>query len=640
MKKIALSVIALAMAFSFTAASAQVVTSTTVLSQFNQNLTVGSRSADVSALQTILINGGYLAGVSTPTGYFGSLTKAALAKWQASVGITPAVGYFGMISRTYLNTHATQVGPIVTTPGCPVGAMFNSLTGAMCSTPTSSVGCPVGAMFNSMTGAMCGSTVNNTVLTGDGSLTASQSSFVSSGTQLKKGDTKNVLAIKLKATSGPVAVTRADVHFNLRPWLVFSQLTLKDSTGKLLATKTLTSASDATEITVGSDYLVRFENISETVNPGTDVELIVGATVLNATDKITNNQVVNVAFGINGIKTLNGKGDTDSVGGNDLSGQVSTPTATPQSGTGVNNFTLSSTGSVADITARISPSSPLARQQVTSLTQTTNDVVLGVIGLKSANNIATLNTLTIGVTSTAGTSTALSNVRLYDGSTSYGGTWNAGNTVTFSNLNLPLSLDTYKDFTIKTDVAASSTGVVAITLAPNTTNVVGIDANYNVPTVTGSTVTSNNVTLTVNALTVSNISATRGEAIVQSNSTVGYNITYKFTLTNTSNSDLFVSASSSVLVATSTTGTVGSSTLPSILTVSPSGLAADVSGVAYVIPAGNQSRDFTLTGALRGTTLQTVNLRVTQINYGTTSGTPTGSNINFGLENLVTTASF
>src|SRR3989338_2354967 len=44
---------------------------------YTRDLTVGSRGADVTALQNDL-------GVSPATGYFGNLTKAALAKWQAA----------------------------------------------------------------------------------------------------------------------------------------------------------------------------------------------------------------------------------------------------------------------------------------------------------------------------------------------------------------------------------------------------------------------------------------------------------------------------------------------------------------------------------------------------------------------------
>jgi len=586
MKKLALGVFALALAFSVTVASADA----SILS----NLTVGSRGADVSTLQTALISGGYLTAVSAPTGYFGSATKAALAKWQAAKGISPAVGYFGPLSR----------------------AAFNG---------------------SAMTTGTTGSTTTTVADGTDGSITASQSSYVSSGIQLKKGDTKNILAIKLKATSGAVSVTRADVHFNLRPWLVFNQLTLKDQNGNVLATKTLSSASDATEITVGSDYLVRFDNVKFKVVPGSDIDLVVGATVLNATDKITNGQVVNVTFGSNGLRTENGIGYTDSVGGADLNGQVSAANATAQNGTGVNSFTFSSTGSVADIYARISPSSPTTRQQVVSLTQTTSDVLLGVVSLKSANSSSTLNTLTVGVAGSVGTSTALSNIRLFNGSTSYGGTW-SGNSVVFSNLNLPLTQDNWQDFSIKADVAASSTGTAYVTLTANANNIVGTDANYNTPRVESSTVTSNVVTLTTNAIAVQNASATTGGAITQSNSTVGYNVTYKFDLVNTSNNDLYVSATSTTVVTT--TGNASSS-LSTIQTVSNNPTAGDVTGVAYIIPAGS-TRTFTLVGAIRGTTGSTVTLKATSVNYGTASADPSNYalSITTGLENLSQTASF
>src|SRR3989344_8261316 len=71
-------------------------TTVTTSTTFTQNLTVGSTGAEVTALQQVLVNGGHLvmpAGVAM--GYFGSLTQAAVAKWQAANGVSPAVGYFG-----------------------------------------------------------------------------------------------------------------------------------------------------------------------------------------------------------------------------------------------------------------------------------------------------------------------------------------------------------------------------------------------------------------------------------------------------------------------------------------------------------------------------------------------------------------
>lgn len=65
---------------------------------FTRSLTVGRRGADVSCLQDALIEGDYLK-ITASTGYFGKLTKAAVAKWQKANDISPALGFFGPISR-------------------------------------------------------------------------------------------------------------------------------------------------------------------------------------------------------------------------------------------------------------------------------------------------------------------------------------------------------------------------------------------------------------------------------------------------------------------------------------------------------------------------------------------------------------
>jgi len=62
------------------------------------NLSVGSRGADVTALQTMLIASGDLK-IGAPTGYFGPMTQAALAKWQATHGVAPASGFFGPLTQ-------------------------------------------------------------------------------------------------------------------------------------------------------------------------------------------------------------------------------------------------------------------------------------------------------------------------------------------------------------------------------------------------------------------------------------------------------------------------------------------------------------------------------------------------------------
>lgn len=70
---------------------------------FTRDLTIGSTGADVTALQNLLISKGFTIAAGA-TGYFGGQTQAALAQYQASVGITPAAGYFGPITRAKVGT--------------------------------------------------------------------------------------------------------------------------------------------------------------------------------------------------------------------------------------------------------------------------------------------------------------------------------------------------------------------------------------------------------------------------------------------------------------------------------------------------------------------------------------------------------
>jgi len=82
---------------------------TTKVSDIRRDLYFNVQGDDVKILQTFLINQNKgvnairLKGYGS-TGYFGYVTKAALAEYQRSVGIKPAVGYFGSITRNYLKS--------------------------------------------------------------------------------------------------------------------------------------------------------------------------------------------------------------------------------------------------------------------------------------------------------------------------------------------------------------------------------------------------------------------------------------------------------------------------------------------------------------------------------------------------------
>lgn len=70
---------------------------------FSRSLSIGASGTDVVALQTFLEQRGLLElPPGVVNGYFGALTRAAIAKYQASVGL-PSVGTFGPLTRATLN---------------------------------------------------------------------------------------------------------------------------------------------------------------------------------------------------------------------------------------------------------------------------------------------------------------------------------------------------------------------------------------------------------------------------------------------------------------------------------------------------------------------------------------------------------
>jgi peptidoglycan hydrolase-like protein with peptidoglycan-binding domain len=105
---------------------------------FTRDLGLGSSGTDVTRLQTFLEAQGYLKippGIAK--GYYGGLTRSAVAAWQAAVGL-PTVGRFGPASRAKAATVATPNAPIRTgatanQEGCAAGRVYNSVTGERCS---------------------------------------------------------------------------------------------------------------------------------------------------------------------------------------------------------------------------------------------------------------------------------------------------------------------------------------------------------------------------------------------------------------------------------------------------------------------------------------------------------------------------
>ncbi|MCR4325600.1 MAG: sortase [Patescibacteria group bacterium] len=97
---------------------------------FTRSLDRGAEGADVVSLQTILEEKGFLTippGVAY--GYFGPLTRAAVAKYQTANNISPPVGYFGPLTRANLISElaVAEVHPrVAVRPKLPSTAITNS----------------------------------------------------------------------------------------------------------------------------------------------------------------------------------------------------------------------------------------------------------------------------------------------------------------------------------------------------------------------------------------------------------------------------------------------------------------------------------------------------------------------------------
>jgi hypothetical protein len=456
----------------------------------------------------------------------------------------------------------------------------------------------------------------------DGSLTVVSSSYVSSSQTLKKGDTdKPIISVTGQATVGPVTVTRLDVHFNSMPWLLFSKVTLKDSTGKVLATKSLSGISDTTEVS-STDYLVRFDNVNSVVVPGSNVTYVVTADVLAASDKITG-QTVTVTINSSGaIRTINGKGYTDSIG----------PTNDVTS-----SLLMSSTGSTGDLYTRVG-ATPDTRTESISSTNTTSDVTLGVFDLKLQNQSGKITALnfTINNSKSYNATTLFQNVRLYDGSTMLAGAYSlaSNGTVQFTQLNIPLTVDQWKALTLKADVIATTSAFSASSTIVSS-SVTGVDANYNTITLTNaSDRKSNDVTFVPNAgITVSGITVVKGN--VTQPTTGVWLAAYpsiSFTITNTGSNPIYISKTAATALATTTSSGANAST--TVSSVTASGSTTGDTTTSYII---NSTRTFTYNFTVDNTNGSTASkkISITQINYGTAGGAGTDNtlNVNYGLEN-------
>jgi hypothetical protein len=225
---------------------------------FTRDLTLGSTGADVVALQTWLESKGFLTiPAGTSKGYFGELTRAALAKYQMSVGISPAAGYFGPMTRAKISATGGTTTPGTTTPG--------SLSGE-------------------------GDLEFDITLDGD--------------INIDLGDSDDVIEVELEAVDGDVQVERVDFYFDVRPWLYFDEVALVVD-GKEVAS--LSRESDFSED--GSDYRARFSGLNLVIDEDETSDVTLRLTVLDSMQGDRDEETVDVWMDENdSIRFVDGSG--------------------------------------------------------------------------------------------------------------------------------------------------------------------------------------------------------------------------------------------------------------------------------------------------------------------------------------------
>jgi peptidoglycan hydrolase-like protein with peptidoglycan-binding domain len=386
------------------------------------DLTIGSSGAQVSALQSALVSQGYLvmpAGVSM--GYFGSLTKAAVMKWQAANGV-PATGYFGPISRAKFNT--SGVGGTV--PGSTVGS--GSTTGGSITTPGV-----------------------------EGTITVSLNPTPASAKVYEGDNKKQVLGIKLEAKTSDIKVERVklkldennssstnDTDFYRK---IASKIYLMDGSSVL-------ASSDLNIDTVvkdGTDYYITLSGFGYVVPRDSTRVLYVAVDAMSNWDSAFDGDAWTITVPVDGVRGVDGAG-VNQYG--------------PSSSFGRDFTTEGELSESATLTASNNVNTPKAAEVIAAQGTGENEydnLPLLKADFRAEKDDVTLTDLVVSITRGGNTSSATATTAyLMDGSTVLGsatvvGTSATAMTATFSDIDVDISKDSTKTLTFSVDIDSAGT---------------------------------------------------------------------------------------------------------------------------------------------------------------------------------------
>jgi peptidoglycan hydrolase-like protein with peptidoglycan-binding domain len=385
---------------------------------FTRNLTIGSTGQDVVELQRYLVASGYLViPVNVPYGYFGPLTRAAVGRWQAAMGISPTAGYFGPISRTRLNA---LIVTVPTVPGTPT-------------TPTNPNG-------------------DITTPGVEGTLSVSLNPTPSSGATIREGDREvAVMGLKLEARRSDIRIERIQVELpNSSFYNNISNKVYVSDGNTILASADL---NNSTVVREGSRYFVNITGLRYVVPKDSTRVLTLRLDVYNSVDSTYENTTIDITVPANGVRGIDGAGIFQYGPSSSIS----------------RSFRVD--GSLADdasLKLSLSSNSPRATDVVASEGSSSNELN-GLTVLKfnlraeRDNVLVTDLTANINGSGPATSTTAF----LYDGNTIIGSANVTNGVAQFTNIDFTVNKDSTKELTLKVDMrsATSVAGTVYATIS-------------------------------------------------------------------------------------------------------------------------------------------------------------------------------
>ena len=566
---------------------AQLGTSTTTTTAtFTTDLTVGSKGASVTALQNWLISKGFTIAAGA-TGTFGAQTKAALAAYQASVGISPAAGYFGPVTRAKVNASSSTSTTTTTT--------------------------------TTTTGPLSG---------GEGSIDNFKI-LGATNTALNAADSDTVYGFEFKAGGSDLATNRVDFDVyksagtgSTRPWNIFSKAVLMKGSATVATVDASNMNNWSEDGTMGAtqQYRLRFDGLNDVTKQGNtaDYYLVLYTANSISTSNAGTGTVFSVSLASQGLRAVDAKGIQ----------QYTT------SGTSYNTVSISgsSTGSLTVSTGADNPQTTTV--QGSSNTQTSG-VTLTTFTLQAKDTDLMVYTLPVTVATTSATASSLvRSLKLYQGSTlvdteSFASA--SSNTITFKNLDVKVAAGTTQTFSVKADISAidgvtvpegSSISASIPATGWDVTNTAG-DQVTPTGSVTGNVVTFRSIGLTVDSTPASE-TATKSVPGTGTQETGTFTITFNVTAFG---QDVYVSSTTNGFTPLLVLDQSGVATTTAAASITSTADRTTTGTNNYVIHSG-QTKSVTVSYTKLGQAGYAY-ARLLTLKFGTTDANPLASSTSF-----------